>query len=74
MTKRMTKAQRVKPHYVTIEHVHAIARSGFRASCTCGWWSDCYAQASDATQAMTVHRRRAESVETHTHERGRRRG
>lgn len=34
---------------------------GHRARCSSGWWSDCYAQASDTARAVTVHRRREES-------------
>lgn len=35
-----------------------VLLGGNRASCSCGWWSDCYAQFSDTERAIEVHLRR----------------
>ena len=37
-----------------------VLNGGHRASCSCGWWSDCYAQLSDIQLAIEVHLRRAQ--------------
>ena len=36
---------------------------GHRAHCSCGWWSDCYAQLSDTERAIEVHVRRSSSAD-----------
>jgi len=36
---------------------------GHRARCSCGWWSDSYAQMSDAQRAIEVHLRRAKRLD-----------
>jgi hypothetical protein len=47
-----------------MSHAHAISinhESGkYRASCSCGWGNDCYAQLSDTQRAASVHLRRAQ--------------
>lgn len=37
-----------------------LLNGGHRAHCSCGWWSDCYAQMSDTQRAIEVHLRRAQ--------------
>lgn len=32
-----------------------VLQGGHRARCSCGWWSDCYAQLSDTQRAAEVH-------------------
>jgi hypothetical protein len=52
-------------HAITIRHEGPSHRPGYafggghRASCSCGWGSDCYAQLSDTQRAIEVHLRRA---------------
>ena len=36
-----------------------MPHGGFRAHCSCGWWSDCYSQISDTERAIEVHLRRS---------------
>lgn len=36
---------------------------GHRASCSCGWSSDCYSQLSDTQRAVEVHLRRSRRVD-----------
>lgn len=36
-----------------------MLNGGHRARCSCGWWSDCYAQLSDTQRAIEVHLRKA---------------
>lgn len=38
-----------------------VLQGGHRASCSCGWWSDCYAMLSDTQRAVDVHLRRAQT-------------
>lgn len=38
-----------------------MPHGGHRARCSCGWWSDCYAQLSDTQRAIEVHLRRSQS-------------
>jgi hypothetical protein len=40
-----------------------VLQGGHRARCSCGWWSDCYAQLSDTQRAIEVHLRRAKRVD-----------
>jgi len=40
-----------------------VLNGGHRASCSCGWWSDCYAQMSDTDRAVEVHLRRSQRVD-----------
>ena len=40
-----------------------MPRGGFRAHCSCGWSSDCYAQISDAQRAIEVHLQRVKREE-----------
>lgn len=40
-----------------------VLNAGHRARCSCGWWSDCYAQMSDTQRAIEVHLRRAERLD-----------
>jgi hypothetical protein len=35
-----------------------VTSGGHRTQCSCGWWSDCYAQLSDTQRAVEVHLRR----------------
>jgi hypothetical protein len=35
-----------------------MLHDGTRASCSCGWWRDCYAQFSDTQRAIDVHLRK----------------
>ena len=37
-----------------------VLNGGHRARCSCGWWSDCYAQMSDTQRAIEVHLRRSQ--------------
>lgn len=52
-------------HHVSIRHEGPTRSPGFafggghRASCSCGWSSDCYSQLSDTERAIEVHLRRA---------------
>lgn len=52
-------------HAISISHElparsdAVVLQGGHRARCTCGWWSDCYAQLSDTQRAVDVHLRRA---------------
>lgn len=48
-------------HHVEIicERTQYMLSNGHRARCSCGWWSDCYAQMSDTQRAVEVHLRRA---------------
>jgi hypothetical protein len=36
-----------------------VIQGGHRARCSCGWWSDCYANMSDTQRAIDVHLRKA---------------
>lgn len=53
------------PHAISISHElpscsdAVVLQGGHRARCTCGWWSDCYAQLSDTQRAVEVHLRRS---------------
>lgn len=40
-----------------------MLNGGFRASCSCGWSSDCYSQLSDTERATQVHLRRSQRVD-----------
>jgi hypothetical protein len=40
-----------------------VLHGGHRARCSCGWWSDCYAQMSDARRAIEVHVRRSQRLD-----------
>jgi hypothetical protein len=58
------KQQRATAHHITIDHEHDrrfLLHGGHRASCSCGWWSDCYASPSDAQRAVDVHLQRAQT-------------
>ena len=44
-------------------HGPLVLMGGHRARCTCGWWSDCYAQLGDTHRAVEVHQRRAKREE-----------
>lgn len=48
-------------HDVTIscERGKYMVHDGHRARCSCGWWSDGYAQLGDTQRAVDVHLRRA---------------
>jgi hypothetical protein len=52
-------------HAIRINHEGPTKSPGFsfggghRAHCSCGWWSDCYAQLSDTQRAVEVHLRRS---------------
>jgi hypothetical protein len=50
-------------HHISISHEGPARSPGFayghRASCSCGWSSDCYSQLSDTQRAIEVHQRRA---------------
>ena len=69
MTKRYRAVQKpaaeVAPtkvdHYTSIkcETSQYMPQGGFRAQCTCGWFSDCYSQMSDTERAIEVHLRRS---------------
>lgn len=50
-----------KNHAVSISHERGayMPHRGHRASCSCGWSSDCYSQMSDTERAIEVHLRRA---------------
>lgn len=37
-----------------------VLHGGHRARCSCGWWSDCYAQISNTQRAIDVHLRRSQ--------------
>jgi hypothetical protein len=47
-------------HAITIRHERGMymRHGGFRARCSCGWASDCYAQIDDTRRAVDVHLRR----------------
>ena len=51
-------------HTIAIHHEGPTRRPGYafggghRARCSCGWWSDCYAQLGDTERAIEVHLRR----------------
>lgn len=51
-------------HSITISHEGLkrdgvlVLNGGHRASCSCGWVSDCYSQLSDTQRAIEVHLRR----------------
>jgi hypothetical protein len=49
-------------HDISIRHEHGqyMLHGGHRARCSCGWWSDCYAQLSDTRRAVDVHLRRSQ--------------
>jgi len=48
-------------HHTSIrcEKSQYMPSGGFRGSCSCGWFSDCYAQMSDTERAIEVHVQRA---------------
>lgn len=48
---------------IRCERPQYMPHGGFRASCSCGWWSDCYAQMSDTERAVEVHHRRVKRQE-----------
>lgn len=43
-----------------------MLHEGHRASCTCGWISDCYVQLSDTRRAIDVHLRRVRLIDFDT--------
>jgi hypothetical protein len=51
-------------HQISIAHEAGrrsgalVTNGGHRASCSCGWSSDCYAQLSDTERAIEVHLQR----------------
>jgi len=47
-------------HVIEIHHEHGtyMPHGGHRASCSCGWGSDCYAMLGDTKRAIEVHLRR----------------
>lgn len=59
-------------HAISISHElpsrsdAVVLQGGHRARCSCGWWSDCYAQLTDTQRAVEVHLRRSrrESFDT----------
>lgn len=65
MTRETAATPAKTEHHVSIEHEGPRKSPGFsfggghRASCSCGWWSDCYAMLSDTERAIEVHLRRA---------------
>jgi len=65
MTTPTTAVVPAKSHAISIVHEGPSRSPGFsfggghRARCSCGWWSDCYAQLSDTQRAIEVHLRRA---------------
>ena len=48
---------------ISCERGGSMLHDGHRARCSCGWWSDCYAQLSDTQRAASVHLRRARRVD-----------
>ena len=62
---KTTPAPSVQAHEITIHRVPPshegvlVLMGGHRASCSCGWGSDCYSQLSDTERAIDVHLRRA---------------
>jgi hypothetical protein len=48
-------------HEISIrcEKSQYMPHGGHRAQCSCGWWSDNYAQMSDTQRAIEVHLQRA---------------
>jgi hypothetical protein len=67
-----TPATAEEPHAISIDHEgptratpdSALAfGGGHRARCSCGWWSDCYSQLSDARRAVEVHLRKARRLD-----------
>jgi hypothetical protein len=48
-------------HDISISHEHGryMLHGGHRARCSCGWWSDCYAQLNDTQRAVDVHLHRS---------------
>jgi hypothetical protein len=53
------------PHAISLRYEPAsrsgelVLLGGLRAHCSCGWWSDCYAQMPDTQRAVEVHLRRS---------------
>jgi hypothetical protein len=43
---------------ISCERGAYMPHNGHRARCSCGWWSDCYAQLGDTQRAVEVHLRR----------------
>lgn len=58
---RAKKAEK-QPHITRCYHEtpQYMPHGGFRAKCSCGWSSDCYAMHSDTERAIEVHLQRVE--------------
>lgn len=61
----ITKTETAPTHDVSIQHEGPTQNGafsfggGYRANCSCGWWSDCYSQMSDTQRAVEVHLRKS---------------